>query len=634
LSSYQTALSALLLLLIILLVLLVFLPAWLERMSRANRSRREECAVELAAHRRDARRFEQALQPFAQVRSAVYRGAVAAAEDRVQALSTQLDTLSHSLDGLSCPQVFGYLFPIQHFFVAPGDARVILADAGRLRQARAASAAAARTAAEARDAIDALGALPQQLSAERTAFARRLTELEAAAGREREAGIIALDDLKRDAGRIRAHLERYQQLAVRDAPVADLDSAALTLESAAAALEEAEARADELARQRATLDERIDQATADLDNIQAAGKGGPGADGAPDKVRPLLLRAAALLNESAPDRRARREFNAAAADVAAAARLIAVARDLTAASRNARVLVSRDDGAALHPAIAALREELSELFDRLGQEAMSVEGVSALAGRSAQIRARAETLTRRQDEAIAELEEEAMATRERLERSWEAAQRLLPLADDDPLARRRARLLDDFQAAQRRPAELAKFQQDVTAFEGVLEPWVTRVQATRGRVGRLRQRLPDLIDAALITARPWQCLNESVVFIQQRAADFETAQARFAAAQHRRQAESAMEQIEAIESDVEERAAQIDDWAGRLNFLEDDARQIVELGGADAAAFPPDHPDRVRWDKALRLIDHHIRSAHQATRYEDASVALLRAADVANKLAL
>lgn len=630
----ETALSALLIILIILLVLVVFLPAWLERTSRANRSRREEHAVELASHRRDARRLELALQPFEQTQSAAYREAAAVADERIQTLLTRLDALSHTIDTLQIPQVFGYLFPIQHFFVAPRDAGAIVADTRRLRQARAESAAAAEAAESARAALDELTALPQRMSSQRTALARRLSDLESAAAREREAGIIALDDLTRDATAIRARLERYQQQARRDAPVADLDGGAVALEAASAALDEAEARAAELARQRAALDERINLASAALDNVQAANKGGSGADGTSDKVRPLLLRAAALLNESAPDHRRRREFNAAAADVAAADRLIAVARDLTAAGRNARLLVQRDDGAALHPAIATLREELSQLYDRLGQEAMSDEGVNALAGRSAQIRARAETLTRRQDEAIAELEQEAMITREQLERSWAAAQRLLPLADDDPLARRRVRLLDDFQAAQRRPAELEKFRQDVAAFEGVLEPWVTRVQATRARIGRLRGRLPDLIDGVLATAARWQCLNESVVFIQQRAADFETAQARFAAVDHRRQAESLMEQIEAIEADVEERAAQVDDWAGRLHFLEDDAKQIVELAGADVAAFPADHPDRVRWDKALKLIDHHIRSAHAATRYEDASVALLRAADVANKLAL
>jgi len=39
-------------------------------------------------------------------------------------------------------------------------------------------------------------------------------------------------------------------------------------------------------------------------------------------------------------------------------------------------------------------------------------------------------------------------------------------------------------------------------------------------------------------------------------------------------------------------------------------------------------------DRGLRLIDHHTRSAHAALHYEDASVALLRAAETANKLAL
>jgi hypothetical protein len=50
--------------------------------------------------------------------------------------------------------------------------------------------------------------------------------------------------------------------------------------------------------------------------------------------------------------------------------------------------------------------------------------------------------------------------------------------------------------------------------------------------------------------------------------------------------------------------------------------------------LPPDHPDRRKRERALTLIAHHTAQAHNAARYEDASLALLRAADVANKLAL
>ena len=85
---------------------------------------------------------------------------------------------------------------------------------------------------------------------------------------------------------------------------------------------------------------------------------------------------------------------------------------------------------------------------------------------------------------------------------------------------------------------------------------------------------------------------------------------------------------------VEERFAQVNDRAERLRFLEADVGQILDLSAEDVEHFPADHPERIRWDKAMKVIDHHIRSAHAAKSYEDASVALLRAADVANKLAL
>jgi len=634
----QTALSAILILVIALLALVVLVPAGLERLSRANRARREAYRQELVARRRDAHGIDQALHPWRGARSAVYREATSAVAARSEALGERLDATAAALAGLRCPTVFDYLFPIQHFLMIPGDATAILSDANRLRRIRAELTAAAGDVEAAYAALDDLDALPRQLASAQAALTRRLSGLEATIRQEGDAGIVALDDLARGAAVAQGYLEEYRERttrgADREARPEALDAAAVAQEKAAVALSEAEARAAELAGQRAALDESISRATTDLDALQAA-KAGPGADDdGRRQIVPLTRRAAALLNESAPDHRRRREFNAAAADVAAAAHLTAAARDLFHTQRHVRTLVARDDGAALHPTIAALRGELADTLERAEAAAQSGEGADGLARRAARSRAAAEEALRRQDEAIARLESEAMATRERLERSWAAAQERLALADDDALARRRCRLLDDFQAAQRRPAELEKFRRDVAAFEETLGAWTERVGATQARVARLRERLPGQIDAALAAAEPWRCLKEDVTFIQQRAADFETARSRFAAVAQRHRAEPLMEEIEAIEADVNERAAVLGDRAERLRALEGDVKQIVELSQGDAAAYPADHPDRARWDKATRMIDHHLRSAHVAIRYDDASVALLRAADVANRVAL
>lgn len=626
----QTALSALLIVIIVLLVLAVLVPAGLERLARVNQAQRDRHAQELLVRRRDINRLEAALQPYRQTRSDAYRQARAAVVQQAQALADHLDALDGLLEAMQCPRIYGFLFPIQHFLSVPGDAGTILADSHRLRRARAELAAATRAANETRAALDELVGLPQRLTREQAALALSLLELESIIRQEREAGIVALDDLTDESRAARAQLERYRQLAVRNATIADWDAAAVALAAAAAVLGRATPRATELAGQRAALDEHINRTTANLDQIQAA-KAGPGADEAAVKVRPLLLRAASLLNESAPAHRSRRQFSAAAAAVTLAARLVRAAHDLILAQRNGRTLLDRDDGATLHAPIVALREELAGLLDRLGPELRANGDIESLAGRATQLRQQSEALLAQQDKAIAQLEEAALATRNRLERLWNAAQQKLPLAGEDGLTRRYHRLLDDFQAAQRHPAELEKFRQNVAAFETTLEKWVTQVQEARSRLNRLGTRLPGLIDAALATAETWPCLKEDVRFIQQRMANLRTAQAQFAAVDQRHRAEALMEEFEAIENDIDARAAQIKDRDKRLRFLEDDVKQIVALSRGNVDELPAGHPDRARWDKVMEMIRHHLRSAHTATRYDDAAVALLRAAEVANR---
>jgi hypothetical protein len=295
-------------------------------------------------------------------------------------------------------------------------------------------------------------------------------------------------------------------------------------------------------------------------------------------------------------------------------------------------LEARDDGVSLGGAVGELRRELAVLWERLdGNDDQPNE--PALIGRAAQTRARAEALVRRQDQAIAALEREATLSRDRLEQVWGESQRLLRLADDDALNRRHARSLAAYSAI-RSPADLEQLQREAVALEGVLTAWVTRVQATRARIGLLRERLPLLVDAARQTAGPWHCLAESVTFIQQRTADFERAQSGFAAARHRRQAEALMEQIEAIENDVEERYAEMTGWAARLGELEAGVVEIIDLTVGETGEPAVDDAQRPKRDRALAAVERYRRQAQAATRCEDAALTLQRAADVANRMIL
>ncbi len=626
----QSLLSAVLVILIILLLLIFFVPAWLERQSRANCKQRQTFADDVQAQERAARALERALIPYARGRSAHFVAGTTAARERLDALLDGLAAARATLTEMRCPTIHDYLLPIQHFWLAPRDAAAIWGDTrrvarlrGQLRQSEADMAAAETTLAD-------LAALPAALADERRAAAARLDGIEAGLRAERAAGIERLDDLSGELNRLRALLARQQVTA--DGPAAALDEGATALEEATAATTALEQSTAELAAARARLDNRLSAAKAELDDTQAEVKGGP--DAAPPGARPPLRRAAALLNETAADHRRRRDFGAAEAAAAAALRLVALARDAAAVDAHARRLADRDDGLSLSAPIAELRREVADLLDGLEERLGSAAREAPLVARAAELRRRAETLLARQDEMIAGLERETAVATDRLAHGWEAARQLLPLAADDPLARRHAALLAAAADARRHPTALEQFRRDVAEFEAELAPWVTRVQAGRRRVAELRARLPEAIDAALATAAPWACLAPHVAFIQQRAADFETTQARFAAARRRREAEPLLDELAAIERDVAERHALLDEQAARLRYLESDVDHIVALAAGDPDTLPPDDPSRPKRDRALNLIAHHTAQAHAAARYEDASLALSRAADLANRLAV
>ena len=628
----ESLVIAVLLILIILLVLVVFLPAYLERLSRANRSERDGLAADTTTLERDMLRLERLLAPYTRAHSEAYRSIAVQGTEQLATIKEDIVVLDGLLSSLRIPTVFDYLLPAQHFVMAPEHIGAIVTDARLLRQMKARLDLAQGRIDQLQALVDSLASIPERLGNEQREMTRRLATIDATIDKEREGGIGALDDFARDATTARRLLNECNRAFSASATLHDVDAGALALESASSVLAEAEARAADLQHERATLDRRLHRAMAELDQTQAVTKSGLEVADLP-QIRPLLRRAAKLLNESAPDHRRRREFNAAGADVTIAAQLIAVARDILTADVQVRTRIERDDGDSLSDAIHGLQRELTELLERLSRDEIEGHSESATAGRAAQLRTRTETLLRRQDDVIAALLNEATTIKERVERSWEMGRQFLRLANDDPLARRYAAIMNQFAAAQDRPAALLQFRQDASSFESEWEAWTERVQMTRGHIGQLRASLPPLIDQALVMAAPWKCLAEDVTFIQQRAANFETIQTQFNMVKYRRAAEPLMVEIQTIETDIESRFAQLSERAERLAYLDLDVTEIVDLALGSADQLPVDHPDRAKWDRALRLIDHHRRSAHAAIHYEDASVALLRAAEAANKLA-
>lgn len=620
---------------IFLLIVLILIPAGLETLARRNRQQRAAARNHSRRLTREISRLDLALRPYVNMRSAAYLTVTTAAADSLEEMEARLDAADAVIADMACPRIDDKtLLPLSHFVKFPEDAGVILADRRRLRVVRAELAAASAAADATRAANTTIEGLPAQLAGEQAALAGRLAAVEATVAAERAAGIEHLDDLTRGAAGVGRLLGEGARQLTDEATPAMLDEGARTLETAAARLAELERRATAAAAERAALDELLRRVGSEMDEAAALIKSGPEAADVPPQVRGPLRRAAALLNESAPAHRRRRDFAAAGTAVNEARNLIRLSRDVTVTERLSRRLAERDDGVSLRDPIEEVQGELRRLLEFLAREATPEpgQGEAVWAGRAAQARARAESLVGQQNDVIARLEREAAATLERLESGWTAAQRLLRLAPEDPLSRRYVRLRDAYAAAQRRPADLEQFRRDVAAFEGVVGPWLSRVQGTRARIGDLRARLPELIQTAIDTAAPWRSLGADVAFIQQRAIDFETLQANFAAASHRREAETLMDAIEAVERDVDERANDLQLRARRLLEMELEIEQLTGMVLGPEGEIPADYPDRARVELALQRIAHHRERARSASHYEDAARALQLAVEQANRL--
>ncbi len=630
-------LVGLLVFLILLIVLALPVPAYLERLSRRHQAARDEATARSLEIEKEDRRYERLLTPYLRARSAAYRELASHSRRQIRDLKERIIVIDEHIAGLRVPQVFGYLLPVQHFFQSPEHVTAIWGDRQRLKRIEAELAEAGRVLARIEAAFAEFDHVPQRLAEKKAELDRRLRELETVIGREQVEGIEALDDFARNRAAINQFMAEWETVAgTGDPALTDLDRGAIALESAADVIADAEARAADLTRERMALDQRLRRATNELDNLQAAHKSGPG-EGVLPQARPFLRRAAALLNESAPAHRRRREFNAAGADLSTATQLLAIARDLIRANDVLNTLSERDNGGELSEAIGRLRREFDDFLARAGSERADVAGGlsdAALSSQAGKFRLRGETLARQQDALIARLAQQATETRDALTRSWEKGYAVLPLADDEPLARRYARLSAQFDEAQQNPTALEAFNRDAQAFALVWEQWLARVSANRERVTALRAKLPDLIDNALHLAEPWNCLTEDVTFIQQRAADFGRIHNRFEAVHHRREAERLMEQLEEIEADIDARFALIQERAKRLRFLETEVTDLIKLATDNGGEPSLDHPDRAVWDRATRLIDHHRQSARVAHQYDDASLSLHRAAEAANRLAL
>ena len=634
--TWQALLIPLALLLVILVVVLVFIPAYLERLSRVNLVKRSDYRHSTKELSREERRLERLLTPYRRAKSDIYRLAVGHVDGQLAQINAHLSDIDRLIELLTCPELFDYLFPVQHFAIAPGHIKAILVDSQILKRIKLQLDATSSGLAKVQEAFDHLANMPARLQSQRGGLLQRLASIEENMARAQNEGIGAMDDFVRDVTAVRNLLGEAIPENQTQGAVQELDAVALALQQAEAILSETEVRAAELDRERVALDRRIRRAATELDHIQATAKSGPNTDMLP-QIRPMMRRAAALLNESAQAHRSRREFNAAGADVTTAIQLITFARDLQTANEKIHLLIERDDGLSLAAPISALKKELTELLSRVESDGMNGSSAladAALGGRAARVRTRAETLARQQDDMIAELIREAALAKERLDHVWMTGQNLLTLAPEDSLTRRYANLEARYGEAMLKPAALEQYRHDVTAFEVVLDAWVTRIQATHALIRRMRAGMLDLIDQALDISGPWACLVEDVKFIQQRAVDFETLQTSFYNSRLRRETESIMDQLQTVEGDITDRLERLRERATRLAYLESDVSQILELATGDNAELPVDHPERLRLDRAIRLIDHHVRSAHTAGHYEDASVALLRAADAANKLAL
>jgi hypothetical protein len=632
----ESLLITLVIIVAILIVVVLLLPDRLERRAHENQQQRRDMAEELAAISADTAALAATLEPYRALGSAAYVAPVGAIAQQLSALGTEQAAMARQIAALRLPDIPRLPLPVQHFLLAPNDATAVFSDGRRLAQmARAVRAEGAELAAV-RDALAELDAVPTRLRADSKALLRRLDAITAALRVEGRAGVGALEELETGLATLATTVNDLERRFHARTPLPELDDAARRLEAATASTAALETQVGELNRARLALDRRLQETAGELDDIQVMAKGGAATTPVSRPSRAALLQAAALLNEKAPEARRLRDFAAAEDHVTAAHQLIGLARNLTESEKQLAYLEAHDAGLGYGPDIAAARRELAGVLLRLSPAAAAPEGMAALAAsddlpelaaRTADLHHELSNLVLRQREAVAQLERDAVADRDRLVAAWESSQQLLPLSNADPLVGRYQRVLAQFTAARGDPGALQAARKDAATFLATQREWAERLATQRTWQTQFRAEMPRLVDSAIAEAGDWACLGTHVAAIQQRVADFAQVQAGFNKARTSGEALAIMDQFERLESDIRREYAQLADQAARLNWLADDLTKTLALvASGDEEAFSPRHA------RTQQMIDHRVAQAHAAMRCEDAVQAMLWAAEMAQNL--
>lgn len=632
----ESLLAILVITVAILIVVVLLIPDRLEQRAWRNQQQRTRIAADLDMVAAAIADLRQSIAPYEALTSAAYRSQVAPICAQLDRLQSEQQAMARQIAALRLPHIPRLPLPIQHFLRTPGDASAVFNDATRLNQMDRAVRSADASVKTARSASDDLNALPATLRTDGQALLRRLEAIVAALRVEQRSGIEALDELSHALAGQQALVEELEARFHSGTPLPQLDAAAHQLEAATAATADLGARVDELNRARLQLDRRIQETAAELDDVQVSAKGGAAPTPAARPTRAMLLQAAVMLNEIAPEARRVHDFTRADEAVTAAHQLIGFSRNLSESERQLIYLEAHDAGLGFGPDIAVARRELAGLMLRLSPAAASPEAMHALAispdlaelsRRSADLHHELSNLVQRQREAVVQLERDAVADRDRLVAAWEDGQRLLTLTNEDPLVGRYQRILAQFTAARGDPAALQAARQDAAAFLASQREWSERLATQQRWLAEYGAELPRLVDRAITEAKGWTCLQQAVGAIQQHVADFAQLQSRFRKAHTTAEALAVMDQFERLESDIRREYDLLADQATRLRWLEDDLAKTLALVAVnvDEAAAP-------RRDRTQQMIDHRVAQAHAATRCEDANQAMLWAAELAQNL--
>jgi DNA repair exonuclease SbcCD ATPase subunit len=619
-----------------LVLLLVAIPEFLRWLAGYNVRQRHYLVQAIRRLENNFETIARQLEPYRILQAPQYRQIYDSVTGQLQQIQSNRRSIA-SPSSMYFPRVPATGWPVRHFVNQPEDAARILTMFRRLRQLQKVVDRGQATLTTVQQDLGRLQQMPMQFKHECEAALARLQAVRTTLQEERKEGLTLLEALEAEYGRLQhTAITLSRQLgAPSTVSLEQADHIGRTLRSLDDPLADLEQQTQSIHQERVTFDRQYQEATKGLADMKA---GMAGLDESSGRLTPLFTAIHTLQNE-AWQLRQQVAFPQAEALLTDGKQLVAFGKAVITTTLQVNDLLTRQDDFLTPDSINHTGEELQMIYGRLqehiGRAARRQqfaplpryihESLATMTTHLQQIQGQVQNIEAQHRMVTRQLEREADQRINELTRAWRILQKIVPLAEGDPLTKRYRGLLQQREAMKGKPVQLqiysarvSELSQDIQATDHYLR---SRLQA----MAESMRSFPAFVNQAEQQAGEWLCLQPYVAQIKENATTIRQLWPKIAAAKRLAETHQRLDQIKLLHQQMQHAYREMVSHLHQLDRLDKVIQEKVAL------IETPDDPDPVRTQRVLSVLDLHYNQAIQANSCAEALDSLQQAEKFVNE---